>query len=154
MRAMRRAEREIVDEKELERIVAQGKVCRLGMIDGDEPYVVPVSYGYRHRTVYIHSASVGRKIAALQAHPRVCLEFEGECKVVAATMACGWSMHCSSVIAWGQAAFLGDRAAIIDALNVIMAHYGGPAVSPSADALDKVVLIQVAIDAWTGKRLA
>ena len=38
---MRRQEREIRDEKEIQEILEKGLVCRLGLYDGQQPYVVP-----------------------------------------------------------------------------------------------------------------
>ncbi|HAF16338.1 MAG TPA: pyridoxamine 5'-phosphate oxidase [Blastocatellia bacterium] len=51
------------------------KLGRLGCIDNGEPYVVPISYVFEDESVYSHSLP-GRKIEALRAHPRACLQVD------------------------------------------------------------------------------
>ena len=43
-RGMRRADKEIVDREELHRILDEAMVMRLGMLDGERPYVVPLNF--------------------------------------------------------------------------------------------------------------
>ena len=69
---MRRKDKEITDIKEIESILQGAQVCRLGMADNNMPYVIPVCFGYKEHTVYIHSASEGRKIDTLKKNPNVC----------------------------------------------------------------------------------
>ncbi|MGH1548784.1 pyridoxamine 5'-phosphate oxidase family protein [Leifsonia poae] len=75
---------------EIEDLLEQQMVGRLGMIDGSVPYVVPISYAYREGDVYAHSAQ-GRKLSALRARPEVCFEVD------AVDALDRWR----SVIAWG-----------------------------------------------------
>jgi nitroimidazol reductase NimA-like FMN-containing flavoprotein (pyridoxamine 5'-phosphate oxidase superfamily) len=51
-------------------------VCRIGLADGGEPFVVPVSFGYGDGAVYIHSAPEGKKIAMMAKNPCVCVEVD------------------------------------------------------------------------------
>ena len=53
---MRRKDREITDRAEIESILNEAMVCRIGLADGGEPYVVPISFGYEGGEVYLHSA--------------------------------------------------------------------------------------------------
>ena len=152
MRDMRRAERAITDPAEIEAVVTEAQVCRLGLVDEGEPYIVPVCFGYRDGKVYVHSALEGRKLEVIRVSPRVCLEFEADCEPVPAKEACGWAMRYRSVIGWGMASLVEDRAVKAQALDVIMAHYGGPAVSRTSSALDRLAIIRIEIESWTGKR--
>ena len=43
---MRRNDREITDEQEIERFIAKEKILRIGFCDNGEVYIVPVNYGY------------------------------------------------------------------------------------------------------------
>ena len=63
---MRRKEKEIKDKKEIEQIFKEAHVCRLGMVDGKIPYIVPMNFGYRDNILYFHSALSGRKIDILK----------------------------------------------------------------------------------------
>ena len=46
MNSMTRRERQITDENEIREILDSAKVVHVGLVDGDEPYVVPMNYGY------------------------------------------------------------------------------------------------------------
>ena len=56
-------------------MLGEGRVGRLGCVDGGGPYVVPVSYIFEDDSIYIHSLP-GRKTRALAANPRACLQVD------------------------------------------------------------------------------
>ena len=56
-------------------ILREGSLGRLGCIADGAPYVVPVNYLFDGQDIYIHSAP-GRKIDALRANPRACLQVD------------------------------------------------------------------------------
>lgn len=64
-----------LSEDETRKLLASERVGRLGCIFDGAPYVVPVSYIFRDDRIYIHSL-LGRKIAALRANPRACLQVD------------------------------------------------------------------------------
>lgn len=76
---------------EIDEVLAEQIVGRLGLIDDATPYVVPISYVYRDGDIYAHSAQ-GRKLNALRTHPDVCFEVDDVSSVDQ------WR----SVIAWGR----------------------------------------------------
>jgi nitroimidazol reductase NimA-like FMN-containing flavoprotein (pyridoxamine 5'-phosphate oxidase superfamily) len=65
----------VLNEEEALEVIKAGKVGRLGCIDKDEPYVVPINYLVDERSIYSHSLP-GRKIDAMRAHPRTCLQVD------------------------------------------------------------------------------
>ncbi len=72
---MRKKEREITDIREIEQVIAGADICRIGFVDGDEPYIVPVSFGYEDNAIYFHSALEGRKVNLIKKNSKVCFEF-------------------------------------------------------------------------------
>lgn len=50
-------------------------IARLGCISEGFPYVVPVNYLFDGESIYVH-ALPGRKITAMRANPRVCLQVD------------------------------------------------------------------------------
>ena len=62
-------------EKEAFELLNLTKVGRLGCVDNGEPYVVPINYLLDGASIYSHSLP-GRKIEALKAHPRACLQVD------------------------------------------------------------------------------
>jgi uncharacterized protein len=56
-------------------ILREGTLGRLGCIAADWPYVVPVNYYFDGENIYIHTLP-GKKLDALRANPRVCLQVD------------------------------------------------------------------------------
>jgi nitroimidazol reductase NimA-like FMN-containing flavoprotein (pyridoxamine 5'-phosphate oxidase superfamily) len=150
--AMRRADREISDRAEIEAIMAEARVCHLGLCDGAKPYVVPVSFGYLDGSVYIHSAREGHKLDVLRRNPQVCVEFALEDALRQGERACDWGLSYRSVIGWGRAALIEDPEAKVAGLNAIMGHYGGAPGQYTPAELDRVALIRIDLERITGKR--
>jgi nitroimidazol reductase NimA-like FMN-containing flavoprotein (pyridoxamine 5'-phosphate oxidase superfamily) len=65
----------VLSDAEAREVIKAGKVGRLGCIDKDEPYVVPINYLLDERSIYSHSLP-GRKIDAMRSHPRACLQVD------------------------------------------------------------------------------
>ena len=65
----------VLSEKEALALISSGKIGRLGCVDDGEPYVVPINYVVDEGPIYSHSLP-GRKIDAMRAHPRVCLQVD------------------------------------------------------------------------------
>jgi nitroimidazol reductase NimA-like FMN-containing flavoprotein (pyridoxamine 5'-phosphate oxidase superfamily) len=149
---MRRKEQEITDRAALESILHRATVCRLGLAVGDEPYVVPVSFGYQDGSLYVHSSPEGKKVEMLRQNPRVCFEVDVEEELVRKGAPCAWSVRYRSVIGWGRAAFLTDEEEKRRALDVIVAHYGTGSGEYTAKALREVAVICIQIEEMVGKR--
>lgn len=77
---MRRKDREVTDFEALIAIVDQCEIVRLGLADGEYPYIVPVNFAYDvadgQLRLYIHGAMAGRKYALLRACPRCSFEMD------------------------------------------------------------------------------
>lgn len=56
-------------------MLREGCIARLACVSEGEPYVVPVSYVFDGESVLVHSLP-GRKITAMRANPRVCLQID------------------------------------------------------------------------------
>ena len=79
---MRKKEREITDIGEIEKIIRKATVCRLGLALNDVPYVVPLSFGYADKTLYLHGAKEGKKLDIIRQNNRVCFEVDVDSEVV------------------------------------------------------------------------
>jgi len=151
---MRRKDKEIMDRMEIEMIIGKAPVCRLGMTDGEYPYVVPLCFGYRDNALYFHSALKGKKLDMLRKNSRVCFEMDIGHEIKRHEQPCKWGMGYKSVIGFGEASFIEDNKAKQDALDVIMAHYSdsnGPFEYPDT-ALGHTVIIKVDIRQMAGKK--
>ncbi len=122
---MRRNDREITDRRAIDDIIRRSRVCRLGLCDGGQPYIVPMSFGYDGEALYFHAASQGRKIDVLTKNNRVCFEFYILHDVIRADRPCRWGMRYESVIGFGTAEHIWDLQAREKALACIMRQCGG-----------------------------
>jgi nitroimidazol reductase NimA-like FMN-containing flavoprotein (pyridoxamine 5'-phosphate oxidase superfamily) len=105
---------------EIDELLAAAQVGHLGMIDGEVPYVVPISYAYHDGAVYCHSAQ-GRKVRALRTRPEVCFQVEEFDHIDR------WR----SVIAWGRfEQLLGTEA--VHGLDILVDRFR-PFVPATAD---------------------
>lgn len=77
---MRRKDREVTDDYQIDTIITSCNCCRLGFYDQDSVYIVPLSFGYEKkagtRIFYFHSAKQGKKIQLMKTNPRVGFELD------------------------------------------------------------------------------
>jgi len=138
----------------IEEVINAAPICRLGMVDGDEPYVIPVNFGYERGSLYFHSSLRGRKIKILKKNNKVCFEIETDIKIVNAENPCESVVQGKSVIGLGVANFLEDDKDKIHALNVIMKHYTDRCdYEFSESALASVLVIRIDITSVSGKQI-
>lgn len=63
---------EALSDDECRLILARQRLCTMSLADGDEPYAVPVFYGFDGTTLHVGLAE-GRKTRVLDVNPRVCI---------------------------------------------------------------------------------
>jgi len=148
---MRRSEKEITDESAIEAIINASLVCRLALSDGDQPYIVPLSFGYQDKTLYFHSALEGKKIDILKKNNRICFEFDVNTEIIEAEKACKWGMKYQSVIGFGKAVLVENIQEKQKALNIIMNHYSDRNFQFPDKAIEKIAVIKIKIESMTGK---
>lgn len=77
---MRRKDRAVTDFDRILQIVDACEIMRLGLADGDWPYIVPVNFAWRAEdgrlSLYFHGAMAGRKYTLLRENPRCTFEMD------------------------------------------------------------------------------
>ena len=140
------------DRGVIESIVRQALVCRIALTDGEQPYIVPVCFGYADNALYFHSSGKGKKIDILRKNKAVCFEFDVDQELVSSEIPCRSSIKYRSVIGFGKAFFVQDPAEKKKALDTIMAQYGGqPPYAYPAATLEKTTIVKVEIESMTAK---
>ena len=142
---MRRKDKEITVPSAIEEIMVEAQVCRLAMVDGDKPYMVPLSFGLKGDCLYFHSSPKGMKIDLLTANPNVCFEMDLPGELIEGDNPCKWGVQYRSVIGFGTVEFLDDPAEKIEALHTIMAHYTARSFSFTEEMVKNVALIKLRI---------
>ena len=82
---MRRKDREVTDFNKIVEIINKCEVIRIGLADGDFPYIVPLNFSYEvqgnHIDFYIHGAMAGRKYELLQKNMKCSFELDNPLKM-------------------------------------------------------------------------
>lgn len=152
---MRRKEKEVLEKDLIEFVLQKAEVCRVAFSDNNQPYLVPLSFGYEPGEpgfLYFHSALEGRKLDMLTLNPRVCFEVEYGCKLVRTETPCNFTVHFASVIGFGTASIITDHARKAYGLDLIVKHYGAVPPSYEIKALSKLAVVQIKIDEMTCKK--
>jgi nitroimidazol reductase NimA-like FMN-containing flavoprotein (pyridoxamine 5'-phosphate oxidase superfamily) len=149
---VRRSDREITEQSEIEAIISRARVCRLALSDGASPYVVPMNFGYHDGVLYFHSAPSGRKIDIIRRNASVCFEMDVDCEVVEGAAPCDWTTRYRSVVGFGTAAIIEDPAEKRFGLAVIVEQYADRRFEVPEETARRTAVIKVTIDRMTGKR--
>ena len=146
----------ITDIGEIEEVIEKALICRLGLVDNDEPYVIPVNFGYERGALYFHGRSKGRKIELIKKNNKVCFEMDIDVeldKLEHPDNPCSWIMKGKSVVGVGTASILEDDEEKIHALRLITGHCSQGDFSFPKSKLDSVSVIKVDISTITGKKI-
>ena len=150
---MRRTDKEIVSRKEIDEIIRGSQVCRIALAMDNIPYIVPVSFGYDHNSIYIHTAIEGKKLNYIRNNNNVCFEFERNVALIKdPNNACKWTFSYESVIGLGTIYELDSKEQIRNGLNAIMRQYSGREWIFAEDKLTNIKVWRIEINSITGKR--
>jgi uncharacterized protein len=151
--SMRRQEKEIRERPVIDSIIRQSLVCRLGLSDGERPYIVPLCFGYQDDTLYFHGSHQGRKMDILRRNPNVCFEFDADLRVKEGVHPCFWGMQYRSILGFGIASLVEDPGEKRRALRVILMHYSdGTDFSFPEEMVRETAVIRVEIQGLSGKQ--
>jgi len=155
---MTRRERQVTDPAEINKILDTCQILHLGLTDGDQPYVVPMNYGYEfvdeNLVVYLHGARRGYKLDLMRANPKVFLEMECGVEPFEGDVACRYGTAYESLMGRGLATIVDDPAEKIHALEVLMKTQTGKDFTGTFDEkLAAVVsIIRIDVSEYTAKR--
>lgn len=150
---MRRNDKEIRNRDTIDLLLSGSDICRIAMIDGDSPYIVPLNYGYTGNALYFHSAKSGRKIDILKRNSRVCFEIEYYHEITRNEIPCEWSAKYRSLIGYGTIDFITNHEEKKKGLDVIMAHYGKSGANMYKDNnIENIVILKLNIEEISGKQ--
>lgn len=124
MNGLTRREKLITDEAVVAEILNKSKVLHLGLVDSDEPYVVPMNYGHTFEdgklTLWLHGGKTGRKYDVIRKNPKVFFEMECDLEPFEGEVACKYGITYSSLMGRGIATIVEDVNEKTDALSFLM----------------------------------
>lgn len=144
----------IANPEEIDEIINKCQVCHMSMVGPEnEPYVLPMNFGYHAGNVYLHSSQHGKKMEILRKNPRIVLAFSTDyfLRCQNEEVACSYSMRYRSILIYGQVEFIEDADAKKEALNVIMRQYTGRDFSYNMPAIREVCVYRVIPEKITGR---
>ncbi len=153
---MRRAEREVTDITEIERILNDAQVCRIALVDGEFPYLIPMCFGYSLESgelaLYFHSALQGKKMELLKKNNNAAFEIDKPGEILPDENACSFSASFECITGRGTIDVL-NGIEKITALNSIMAKYdkSGREHKYSEQSLNNVALLKLTADEFCCK---
>ncbi len=124
---MRRKDREVTDFETILNIIDECDIIRIGLADGDFPYIVPMNFAYNVNgsqiTFYVHGAMAGRKYELMNQNKKCSFEMDIPLRMECIAEHKDVTMRYRCVMGTADIAFL-DGQEKQDAMdNVIMNRY-------------------------------
>ena len=155
MEGMTKRERQITDEGQIREILDRAKVLRLGLAVNNEPYVVPMNYGYTvedgHLVLYLHSALRGKKLDMIRANSRVFFELDCDLTPFEGRVACQYGLAYSSVMGRGNARIVEDVEEKKRAMSILMKTQTGKDFTFEDRLVSIVAVIRIDVQEYTAK---
>ena len=155
MNGMTKRERQVTDPEQIRRILDVGQVLHLGLAVNNEPYVVPMNYGYTMEdgklTLYLHSATRGKKLDMIRENPRVFFEIDCDRMPFEGKVACQYGMVYSSIMGKGEARIVKDVEEKERAMSLLMKTQTGKDFTFSEQLVSIVSVIRIDVSEYTAK---
>ena len=155
MQGLTKRECLVTDPEQIRHILDSGKVLHLGLSVNDEPYVVPMNYGYTMEdgklVIYLHSAVKGKKLEMVQANPRVCFNIDCDRMPFEGRVPCQYGMVYSSILGRGTAALVEDPEDKMEAMSILMKTQTGKDFTFNERLVSIVTVIRIDVTEYTAK---
>ena len=155
MQGMTKRERQITDEAQIMDILDAGKVLHLGLAVDNEPYVVPMNYGYTRENgklvMYLHSAVRGKKLDMIRINPKVFFEIDCDLVPFESELPCQYGLSYSSVMGKGIARIVDDVEEKKQAMSVLMKTQTGKDFVFEDRLVSIVAVIRIDVESYTAK---
>ena len=155
MQGMTKRERQITDPQQIQHILDTAKVLHLGLCADNEPYVVPMNYGYTFEgeklVLYLHSAVQGKKLDMIRANPKVFFELECDLQPFEGRLPCQYGCAYSSVMGRGEAQLVDDVEEKKTAMSILMKTQTGKDFSFEDRLVSIVSVIRIDVSEYTAK---
>ena len=155
VQGLTRREQEITDIEKIKEILDKETIIHIGLVDGDEPYVVPMNYGFTlengELTLYLHGATEGKKLDLMRANPKVFFSIESDVVAFPGNVACQFGTSYSSVMGKGTAKILETPEEKADGLSIFMKSQTGLDFEFNERMVSAVSVIRIDVSAFTAK---
>lgn len=126
----------ILSSDQIDSLLDQTNVGRLGLSCDGIPYVVPLNFWFSDHAVYFHGALKGRKIDTILANPRACFLVDRMDELLQSAHPCQFNVVFQSAMVEGEVTLVEDEAEKLAALKGLSAKYGAPESASQLSAGD------------------
>ena len=155
MQGMTKRERQVTDLERIREILDQARILHLGLAVDNEPYVVPMNYGYTMEdgrlVLYLHSALRGKKLDMLRANPNVFFEMECDLVPFESKVPCQYGLSYSSIMGRGRAQIVEDVEEKKHAMTLLMKTQTGKDFTFQDRLVSIVAVIRIDVSEYTAK---
>ena len=155
MQGLTKRECLVTDPEQIRHILDSGKVLHLGLSVNDEPYVVPMNYGYAWEdgklVVYLHSAVRGKKLEMVQTNPKVFFSIDCDRMPFEGRVPCQYGMVYSSIMGRGVASIVEDVEEKKQAMSLLMKAQTGKDFTFEDRLVTIVSVIRIDVSEFTAK---
>ena len=155
MQGMTKRERQVTDPQQIRHILDTARVLHLGLAVDNEPYVVPLNYGYIMEedklVIYLHSAQRGKKLDMLRANPNVFFEMDCDRMPFESKLPCQYGMVYSSIMGRGMATIVEDVEEKKRAMSILMKTQTGKDFEFNDRLVSMVAVVRLDVSEYTAK---
>lgn len=124
---MRRKDREVTDFQTIIGIIDECDIIRIGLADGDFPYIIPLNFAYtvsgKQIDFYVHGAMAGRKYELMNKNKKCSFEMDIPLELDCMAEKKDVTMRYKSVMGTADIVFLDGEEKINAIDNIIMNRY-------------------------------
>lgn len=114
--------RGVYERETVNQILDEAFLCHVGFAVDGQPFVIPTGFGRVGDNLYIHGSQISRMLRTLAGGIDVCVTVTLLDGLVLARSAFHHSMNYRSVVVFGRAALVDDKAAKLAALRAFSEH--------------------------------
>ena len=155
MKGLTKREQQVTDPEQIIHILDTAKVLHLGLAVNNEPYVVPMNYGYTMEdgklVLYLHSALQGKKLDMMRANPNVFFEIDCDLMPFEGRVPCQYGLVYSSIMGRGTAQIVEDVEEKKQAMTILMKTQTGKDFSFEDRLVSIVAVIRIDVAEYTAK---
>ena len=155
MHGLTKREIKITEPEEIARILDTAKVLHMGLAVDNEPYVLPMNYGYTLEegklTLYLHSAVKGRKLDMIRANSKVSFSIDCDRQPFEGKVPCQYGLVYSSVMGHGTATIVEDVEEKMQAMSILMKTQTGKDFTFNERLVSIVAVIRIDVAEYTAK---
>lgn len=153
---MRRKDREVTDPDKMMEILSACDCCRLGLVDENGAYIVPLNFGYEQEDgklfLYFHGAAAGKKMDLIRTQETASFEMDRKHQLAQGETACAYSYFYQSIMGNGKIQIVNEYDEKVHALNVLLSHYSAQNEWDFIrEQVDRIAVIKMEVTNWSCK---